>query len=364
MATFLTRSRAVLVVSLGPGTATLSAVTRSAVTLSAVILSALILSAATPGHAAGLPQDMMAVRMHGKGGPEALRVERVPLPQPAADQVLIRVRAAGVNPVDWKIRERGSRSGQPRILGFDAAGTIVSVGRDVKAWKAGDEVMALTSPSGGGAYAEYVVAYVRDIARKAQGMSFEEAAGVPTAGATVWTYLVLNAGDLKGKRILIHGGAGGVGSVAVQLAKARGAHVLATASGRNHEYLRSIGVDEPIDYTKTRFEDAARDVDIVFDTVGGETLQRSYAVVKRGGMLVSIVNAVSGQQCDTRAISCPSEASGSGAHEALDAIRELAEAGRLRINVDRVFPLEEAAQAQELNKAGHTRGKIVLRVGQ
>ncbi len=321
-------------------------------------------TSASAADSATLPQDMRAVRLHGKGGPEALRLERVPLPQAADDQVLIRVRAAGVNPIDWKLRERGARSGQPRILGFDAAGTIVAMGADVKGWKAGDEVMALTSPSGGGAYAEFVVAYARDIARKPKSLSFDEAAGVPTVGSTVWTYLVLNAGDLKGKRILIQGGAGGVGSVAVQIAKARGAHVLATASGRNHEYLRSIGVDEPIDYTKLRFEDAARDVDIVFDTVGGDTLQRSYAVVKRGGMLISIVNAVSARECDSRGISCPPEASGSGAHEALAAIGELAEARRFRINVDRVFPLKEAAQAQELNKAGHTRGKVILRVAE
>jgi NADPH:quinone reductase-like Zn-dependent oxidoreductase len=310
-----------------------------------------------------LPSDMQAVRMHGKGGPEVLRLERVPVPQVGGDQVLIRVRAAGVNPVDWKLRERGARAGQAWIPGFDAAGVIAKAGTSVERWRAGDEVIAHISPVGGGGYAEYAVANARDIALKPRGMSFEEAAGIPTVGVTVWNYLVRNIDSVKGKRILIHGGAGGVGSAAVQIAKARGAHVIATASGRNHEYLRSIGVDQAIDYTTTRFEDAARDVDIVFDTVGGETLQRSYAIVRRGGTLISIVGRLSAQECAQRGINCPDEAASEGSGVALDAIRDLAEAGKFRLNVDRTFPLAEAAQAQELNRKGHTRGKIVLRMG-
>jgi NADPH:quinone reductase-like Zn-dependent oxidoreductase len=312
-----------------------------------------------------LPSQMNAVRAHGKGGPEVMRYERVPLPKVGDDQVLIRVRAAGVNPIDWKLRNWGPRAGKPqeRILGFDVAGVVAAAGKNVKGWRAGDEVVALTSPAGGGGYAEYAVANSEDIARKASNMSFEQAAGIPVAGTTVWNYLVRNA-DLKGKRILVQGGAGGVGSAAVQIAKARGAVVVATASARNHDYLRSIGADEVIDYTKVKFEDAARDIDIVFDTVGGETLQRSYAVPRRGGMLITIVERLSAQECSERGISCPDEATpAEGAGISLEEIRKLAEAGKFQINVDRTFPLPEAAQAQELNREGRTRGKIVLTIG-
>jgi NADPH:quinone reductase-like Zn-dependent oxidoreductase len=310
-----------------------------------------------------LPSTMQAVRMHGAGGPEVLRLARVPLPQVGEGQVLLRVRAAGVNPVDWKIRERGRGAArEPWIPGFDAAGVIAKVGPGVAGWKVGDEVMALLGPSGGGGYAEYARVNARDVARKPRGMGFEEAAGIPTVGVTVFGHLVRPVESLKGKRVLIHGGAGGVGSAAVQIAKAHGAHVIATASARNHDYLRSIGVDQAIDYGTTRFEDAARDVDLVFDTVGGETLARSYGVVGRGGTLISIVERVSAERCAQRGLSCPDEAELAGAGAALEAIRELAEAGKFRLNVDRTFPLAQAAQAQELNRKGHTRGKIVLRM--
>jgi NADPH:quinone reductase-like Zn-dependent oxidoreductase len=311
-----------------------------------------------------LPADMQAVRMHGRGGPEVLRLDRAPLPQVRNGQVLIRVRAAGVNPVDWKIRKRGTRSGAPWIPGFDAAGVIAKVGSGVEKWRVGDEVMAHISPVGGGGYAEYAVANARDTARKPRGMSFEEAAGIPTVGVTVWNYLIKNVDPLEGKRILIHGGAGGVGSVAVQIAKARGAHVIATASARNHAYLRSIGADELIDYNTTKFENAAKNVDIVFDTVGGETLQRSPAVLRKGGTLISIAGRASSQGCAQRGLSCPDEAPNDASGVPLDAIGQLAEAGKFHLNVDRTFPLGQAAEAQELNRKGHTRGKIVLVVGE
>lgn len=328
------------------------------------LLGFFLLNATLAAEPAALPSDMQAVRMHGKGGPEVLRAERVPLPEVGDGQVLIHVRAAGVNPIDWKIRQWGRRAGQgqPWIPGFDAAGVIAQVGEDVERWRVGDEVVAHTSPVGGGAYAEYAIANARDIALKPRDMSFDEAAGIPTVGVTVWNYLVRNVDSLQGKRILIHGGAGGVGSAAVQIAKARGAVVIATASARNHEYLRSIGAAQTIDYTTTKFEDAARDIDIVFDTVGGETLERSYAAARRGGTLISVAGAVSAQLCAERGLTCPDEASSRGSGEALEAIRELAEAGKFSLNVERTFPLAQAGAAQELNRQGRTRGKIVLRV--
>ncbi|HEU4531062.1 MAG TPA: NADP-dependent oxidoreductase [Steroidobacteraceae bacterium] len=324
-----------------------------------------LITAAIAADSSALPQDMQAVRAHGSGGPEVLRYERAPLPGVADDQVLIRVRAAGVNPIDWKLRERGPRggAGNERILGFDAAGVIAKVGKEVQGWRVGDEVVALTSPAGGGAYAEYVAAFARDVARKPKNMTFEQAAGLPVAVTTVWSYLVRTVDSLEGKRLLIHGGAGGVGSVAVQIAKARGAIVIATASARNHDYLRSIGADETIDYTKVRFEQAARDIDIVFDTVGGETLERSYVVPRRGGTLISIAGRLNLQQCTERGLDCPPPEGNEGAGVSLEAVRALSEAGKFSLNVDRTFPLAQAAQAQELNRAGRTRGKIILVVG-
>lgn len=313
-------------------------------------------------------KDMRAIQMVDYGGPEVLKLNRVPIPEPAEGQVRIRVRAASVNPIDWKLRlDRAQRFGVlefPRIPGNDIAGTIDKPGPGVNDWKVGDAVIAALQRAPQGGYAEYAIAPVRDIAPKPGNLTFEQASGIPTAGVAVWRFLIDSAELKAGQRVLIHGGAGGVGSLAVQVAKARGAFVIATGSARNRDYLRSIGADEVIDYQAERFEDRVHDADIVFDTVGGETLERSLAVVRPGGTLVTLVGAPPAAKCEAARVRCPrpvrDEAIGFGV--ALREVGALAAAGKLKINVDRVFPLAQAASAQELNREGHTRGKVVLRV--
>jgi NADPH:quinone reductase-like Zn-dependent oxidoreductase len=326
----------------------------------------LLLAIGFAASAAMASGDMLAVRMHGTGGPEALRVERIAIPQPAAGEVRIKVRAAGVNPVDWKIRERGfgrTISAQnPWIPGFDVAGTIDAIGEGVTAWRPGEAVIASLQRAAQGGYAEYAIASAEDVARAPARWSAEEAAGLPTVGTTVWRYLILAGGLKEGEHLLVQGGAGGVGSVAVQVARARGARVTATASARNADYLRSIGADTVIDYRAAPFEQSVSGVDVVFDTVGGETLARSVAVVRPGGRLITIAGRPDMAACGKARITCIGGGPQPGAYGGqLAEIVALADSGKLSLNIDRVFPLEQAAQAQELNRAGRTRGKIVLR---
>jgi NADPH:quinone reductase-like Zn-dependent oxidoreductase len=308
--------------------------------------------------------------MHDYGSSDVLKVEQAPVPKPAAGQVRIRIHAAGVNPVDWKVRagrlKRNTALTLPHILGRDVAGTIDAVGNGVGRWKIGDPVIALIplKPAGGGAFSEYVVVTAKDVAPKPARLSFEEAAGIPVAALAAWRTLIEVADVQRGQRVLIHGGAGGVGSVAVQLAHWRGAHVIATASERNHEYLKSIGADETIDYRTTRFEDVVKDADVVLDTVGADTLQRSVGVVREGGMLLSIVGMPSPQACGERKIRCPNPDDNEPEHagERLGSIGKLYDSGQLKMTLQTVLPLEQAGKALELSEAGHTRGKIVLRV--
>lgn len=308
---------------------------------------------------------MRALRMHEYGPSEVLRIETIPAPSPGAGEVRIRVHAAGVNPIDWKVRSGKLQKNYPvrlpYIPGRDISGTIDSVGSGVTRWKTGEAVIANAE---GGGFAEYVVVTERDIARKPARLSHEQAAGIPVASLTAWRTLIEAADVQKDQRVLIHGGAGGVGSVAVQLAHWRGAHVIATASERNHEYLKSIGADEVIDYRSTRFEDAAKHIDVVLDTVGGETLARSSAVLRRGGMLLSIVGIPSAQACSERRILCPEwEAQNPQyAGEQLAKVGQLFDAGNIKMTVEAMFPLEDANEALELSEAGRARGKIIVKV--
>lgn len=216
----------------------------------------------------------------------------------------------------------------------------------------------------GGAFAEYVIVASQDVAPKPVKLTYEQAAGIPVAALTAWRTLIETANVQRNQRVLIHGGAGGVGSIAVQLAHWRGAHVIATASERNHAYLKSIGANEVIDYRTTRFEDVARNVDVVLDTVGGETLARSPAVLREGGMLLTIVGAPSEQTCSERKIRCPNWNAQAPEHagEQLEKIGRLFDAGNLVMNVDATFPLADASKALELSETRHARGKIIVKV--
>ncbi len=308
---------------------------------------------------------MKAVRIHEYGGPEVLCLEDAPIPVLTAGEVLIRVHAAGVNPVDWKIRE-GRLRGRvehrlPLILGWDVAGVIEALGPGVTQFKIGDAVYARPDIARDGAYAECIAVRAGEVALKPKSLDMIHAAAVPLAALTAWQALLDAAKLAAGQRVLIHAGAGGVGSYAVQFAHWKGAHVITTASQRNADLVRGLGADEVIDYTRTRFEDAVQDLDVVFDTVGEEVQQRSWKALKKGGILVSIV-----------ALTVPDEAVARGLRSAyvfvqpnaaqLAQIAELIDAGHVKPVVETVLPLSEVREAHTLSQGRHARGKIVLRV--
>ncbi|MFI9722904.1 NADP-dependent oxidoreductase [Streptomyces sp. NPDC052396] len=316
--------------------------------------------------------DMMrAVVQDGFGGPEVLRVRQVPRPEPLPTEVLVRVHAAGVNPVDWKTRAGSGMAGvlgqPPFVLGWDVSGVVEAVGFGVTTLKVGDEVYGMPwFPRAAGGYAEYVTAPARQFARKPTTVGHEEAAAVPLAALTAWQALVDTADLQAGQRVLIHAAAGGVGHFAVQFAKHLGAHVLATASGGRHAWLKELGADEVIDYTTVRFEDVARDVDIVIDLVGDvhdRTSLRSLEVLRPDGLLVAIPAGVSPELADAaraRGVRVtPFLVEPDGA--ALTRIAELIDAAEVVAEVEDVFPLEQAALAHTRGENGRTRGKLVLR---
>jgi len=285
-----------------------------------------------------------------------VQLQTVPRPEPRPGQVRIRVRAASVNPVDWKQAARAA-AGARLIPGRDLSGVIDAAGDAAGPWRVGQAVIAIAT---GGSYAEYAIASVNAVAAKPRSLSFEEAAGMPVAGETAWRALVTIANVKPGQRVLIHGGAGGVGSSAVQIAKARGAYVIATASPAHDEFLRSLGVDELVDYHKVRFEAKLQNIDVVLNTVDPDTGARSIALVRPGGILVSVAGAAPAPQCEAASIRCA--VTGPATGELLGSLSELADLGKFRVHIDRQFPLADAAKALELNREGHTGGKIILEV--
>jgi len=308
---------------------------------------------------------MKAIVVHEYGGPETLKFEDVPVPSPKDDEVLIKVAAAGVNSFDGVLR-----SGQyakifkmqlPWIPGYDIAGTIEKVGGKVSKFKAGDAIFAHISIPTGGGYAEYALAKQNQLAPKPETIGFVEAAGVPSVALTAWQALVDKANLQSGQTVLIHGGSGGVGMFAIQIAKNRGAKVFATASTANQEFLKQLGADVTIDYKTQKFEDIAKDVDVVLDGVGGDTLARSYPMVKKGGFLVTIVGRIDQPLLDKYGIRGASVELESNGNE-LAQIGRLIDQRKIRVVVSQTFPLADAAKAQAQADLGHTRGKIVLKV--
>ena len=308
---------------------------------------------------------MKAIRIHKYGGPEVLKYEDAPRPNPQAGEVLVRVHAAGVNPIDWKVREGEMKDFWPHkfplILGWDLSGVVEELGRGVSRFKIGDEVYSLPDPTRNGAYADYIVAREPELALKPNWLHHIRAAAVPLAALTAWQSLFDTAQLQPGQRVLIHAGSGGVGHFAVQLAKWKGAYVFATASTKNQELLRELGADETIDYTRQRFEDVARKIDIVLDPIGGDTQERSWQVLKKGGLLLSVVEPPSADKAKALGIQAAFVASHPNGAE-LAKIAELIDAGDLKPIVNRILPLSEARRAHELSQTGHTHGKIVLRV--
>ena len=301
------------------------------------------------------PDNMQAAEV-GEGG--ALSVQTRPVPRPGKGDVLIKVRAAGVNPVDWKIAMR--RLGM--VPGTDVAGTIDTLGEGVTGWKVGDQVLGFARQSG--SYAEYAVIPVGSLAKKPVSMTFEEAAGVPIAAETAYRALHEAGKIAAGQTVLIHGAAGGVGSAAVQIAKAAGARVIGTASPNNHDFLRSLGADQVIDYRSQRFEDVVKNVDLVLNTADAETTARSIGVVREGGVLVSIVGLPNAAACAAAKIRCarPDRESGASNADMLARVGELADAGKFKVYVEKAYSLADASKAWEKSRGGHTRGKLVIRV--
>lgn len=307
---------------------------------------------------------MKAIVMKDYGGAEVLNFEDVSRPVPNADEVLVKVHASSVNPVDWMIRNGYGRDWEmplPAILGCEIAGTVAEVGASVRKFKVGDEIYGYINLRRGGGYAEFVAAKESDIALKPKNLDFVNAAAVPVGSLTSWQAIFDKARLAAGQKILIHAASGGVGSMAVQLAKAKGAFVIGTASAKNEEFVRSLGADQFIDYTKTRFEEVATEVDVVFDTIGGETQERSFHSLKKGGFLVSIVNPPAPEKAVE--FNVQAEFVGVVPNAAqLDEITELIEAGKIKTHVETILPLTEARKAHELSATGKTRGKIVLTV--
>lgn len=309
---------------------------------------------------------MRAISQDVLGGPEVLKEVRIERPAPRPNEVLVRVRAAGVNPTDWKHRENGGFLGEPPfVLGWDVSGVVEAVGIGVAAFRPGDEVFGmLPYPFGHGSHAEYVIAPVRALTHKPSVIGHTEAGALPLVSLTAWQALTEHSDVRPGQRVLIHAAAGGVGHVAVQIAKARGAHVIGTASAGKHEFLRGLGADEVIDYRETDFTEAVKDVDVVLDTLGGETSVRSLRVLRPGGVVVSILPLGSdefGEEAErlgVRAVRMLLDADRAG----MQAIAELVEQGKLRPEIAGTFPLADAAEAHALGETGRTTGKLVLTV--
>lgn len=308
---------------------------------------------------------MKAIRIHRFGGPEVLIYEEAPKPEAEEGEVLLQIKAAGVNPVDWKIRagylEQMMPHTLPLILGLDAAGIVEAVGPGVTQCAIGDEVVAHLTMDRDGAYAEYAVAKADFTAPKPPSANFVTLAALPVAAVTAWKSLFTVGGLEAGQTVLIHAAAGGVGTMAVQLAKWKGAKVIGTASAKNHDFVQSLGADEVIDYNAVKFEDVVQNVDVVFDTMGGDTQERSWGVLKPNGILVSIVSQPSEETAKAQGVRS-AHVWGSPDGPILHELVALVASGDLKPVIATTFPLAEARRAQELGETNHTRGKIVLTV--
>jgi NADPH:quinone reductase-like Zn-dependent oxidoreductase len=320
-----------------------------------------------------LPQTMRAALLSGYGGPEALKIADVPLPAYAPhNEVLIAVRAAGLNPFEAKVR-RGWLAGLfplalPHVLGTDVAGVVVRKGFDVSELEVGDHVYGLLDPMRQGTYAGYVAAPSYLVRRMPENLDFAEAAAVPMAACTAWHGLVTMAGIGPGSRVLVQAASGGVGAFAVQIAKAHGAWVAATCSAANRAYVESLGADLVIDYAAQSLSEAVGDLDVVLNSVGGETALASYQVLKPGGQLLIVLRGdmvelkarhalMSQYRVTTR------EVAFSAQPEILDALRPLIESGRIRVTLEERIALADVVDAHRRLDAGHRRGKLVLDMG-
>lgn len=307
---------------------------------------------------------MKTQRFHAFGGPAVLKMEDLPRPELGEEELLVRVMAAGVNPVDYKIREGkypAVKADQlPYVPGREIAGVVEACGGLVDEWKEGDAIFAMLGIEHGG-YAEYAIVKDSEAAAKPRSLDFVSAASVPLAGLTAWQGL-FRYGELKaGQRVLIHGGSGGVGHFAIQFAKVAGAYVITTVSAPHIDFVRSLGADQVIDYNAQRFEDVVRDVDLVYDLVGGQTQERSFEVVKRGGILVSTLTEPSQEKARAKGVRAMRYTCKENAGE-LEEIGRLIDDGKVKPKIARTYALAEAPSAQDYVEQGHTEGKVVLKI--
>lgn len=311
---------------------------------------------------------MKALQIKQYGGKDTLELNpNTSKPAAGKGQVLVEAHAASINPIDWKLRAGYMKEmvplTMPATLGGDVAGVVAVVGESVSGLKVGDRVYGYPSllAGGSGSFAEFVVAPVLTLAPAPKKVNFVDAAALPLVGVSALQALEQHINLQRGQTILIHGGGGGIGSLAIQIAKAIGAHVMTTASGEDTAYLQGLGADQVIDYKKEAFEARVKDVDAVFDTVGGDTTERSFKVLKKGGTLVSMLgepNSALAKQYGVTAI-------GQLTHVTTDLLMRLAQlvdAGTINVRVDTIFPLEKAKEAFEVLEAGHARGKVVLQI--
>ncbi len=297
---------------------------------------------------------MQAVVMHETGDPDVLRLEEVQRPEPGEGEVLIRVHAISVNPIDWKYRRGFIPKPLPAVLGSDVSGTV-EVSR-AEGFDEGDEVFGFAAS---GAYAEFATAPAAIIAKKPSGISHEQAASIPVAGLTAWQALFDRGGLERGQTALTAGAAGGVGHLAVQLAKHAGARAIGTGSSRNRDFVLGLGADEYVDYTQQDVASAVSGVDVAFDTVGGETTQSLIPTVREGGALITIAGAPPEQEAAERGVRAELLIMSPNPDQ-LARIAELVAAGEVRMEIAHTLPLAEVAKAHELSESGHVRGKIVL----
>ncbi len=309
-------------------------------------------------------RTMQAIRFYEYGGPQVLVLERVPVPQPGEDQVLVRLVASGVNPADWKLREGYMKNYRPLPLpwipGIEGAGEVEELGQGPGAadFERGQPVYGAFPNT----YAEYAVVPAANLQPKPEKLSYDQAASVPVGALTAWGAIIDAANVQAGQRVLVQGAAGGVGMYAVQLARWKGAHVIGTASRGNIDFIRSIGVEQAVDYTATPFENVVQDVDVVLDTVGGDLPERSVKVMRPGGVLMSVAARPTPEFGQAHGVQVKGVMRAPEA--ALAQISQLIEEGKLRPEVGRVYSLAEARQAQEQSQAGHGRGRIILHIAE
>lgn len=309
---------------------------------------------------------MKAVRIYAYGGQDQLKFEDAPMPQIGDKDVLVRVVASSINPVDWKVREGYLKEmlplNFPVVLGWDVSGVVEAIGKSVSAFKPGDAVYSRPNIARDGTYAEFIAIDESELAFKPKTIAHGSAASLPLAGITAWDVLV-KAGEIKaGDRVLIHAASGGVGSLAVQLAKARGAYVIATTSGKNSALVKSLGADEVIDYRQQAFEQVVQDINIVFDTLGGEVQEKSWQVLSPNGILVSIVSPPPAERAAAHKVRSAFVFIGPDA-QVLAELATLVDAGKIRPLIAAEFALEDITKAHALSESGHAVGKIVLQVG-